>query len=317
MTISCIVPNYNHAPFLEERLDSILAQTRVPDEIILLDDCSTDDSRDILKDYAERYPNLISCHFNAENSGGPFPQWNRGVEIAKGDIIWIAESDDSSHPTFLETTCNLLEADATLTLSYTQSLNIDRGGNHLGNLLISGAPHTPGKWDSDAVWEADEMIRDSLGIFCSIPNASSAVFRKEAYLQDGGADESLRMAGDWKTWLSIAATGGRIAYLATPLNLHRCHGGTVRSAKVATGTNLLESYKVLKWADQCGILEPETKRLAQAYFRWVWILQQGPERQTTDNLNIAKEAWKFDPKASIMALRMILKRRLGILKPLN
>ena len=59
MTISCIVPNYNHESFLRERLDSILAQTRLPDEVILLDDCSTDGSRDILREYAALHPRLM------------------------------------------------------------------------------------------------------------------------------------------------------------------------------------------------------------------------------------------------------------------
>jgi len=99
--VSIILPNYNHAPFLEERLHSIFNQTFKDFEVILLDDASTDDSVAIMNKYAE--DNKVS-HFviNKKNSGSPFKQWKKGLELAKGKYIWIAESDDSCELNFLE-----------------------------------------------------------------------------------------------------------------------------------------------------------------------------------------------------------------------
>ena len=99
--VSIILPNYNHAPFLEERLHSIFNQTFKDFEVILLDDASTDDSVAIMNKYAE--DNKVS-HFviNKKNSGSPFKQWEKGLELAKGKYIWIAESDDSCELNFLE-----------------------------------------------------------------------------------------------------------------------------------------------------------------------------------------------------------------------
>jgi len=87
--VTVIVPNYNHARFLRQRLDSILTQTYQDFELILLDDCSTDDSRTILKEYAA--DPRVRLELNEANSGSPFKQWNKGVQLAQGKYVWIAE----------------------------------------------------------------------------------------------------------------------------------------------------------------------------------------------------------------------------------
>lgn len=92
--VSVIVPNYNHAPYLKERLDSIYQQTYQNIEVILLDDFSSDNSVEVLKQYARKYPHNTRLIVNEENSGKVFRQWNKGLSLAKGELIWIAESDD-------------------------------------------------------------------------------------------------------------------------------------------------------------------------------------------------------------------------------
>ena len=68
MTISIIVPNYNHAPYLKQRIDSILNQTYQDFELILLDDCSSDKSRDIIESYRTN-PHVTQIVYNDNNSG--------------------------------------------------------------------------------------------------------------------------------------------------------------------------------------------------------------------------------------------------------
>src|SRR5215469_17881071 len=98
--VSVVVPNYNHAQFLPKRIDSILGQSFQDFEVILLDDCSTDDSRSILSQYSA--PPRVRLEFNQTNSGSPFKQWNKGVRLANGKYIWIAESDDYADERLLE-----------------------------------------------------------------------------------------------------------------------------------------------------------------------------------------------------------------------
>ena len=97
--VSIIVPNYNHARFLPERLNSIFNQTFQDYEVILLDDASTDNSVEILNRYAAN-PKVSHFIVNQENSGSPFKQWKRGIDLARGEFVWIAESDDYSNTTF-------------------------------------------------------------------------------------------------------------------------------------------------------------------------------------------------------------------------
>ena len=99
-TVSIIVPNFNHAPFLRKRVDSILGQTYQDFEIILLDDCSTDESRSILREYSDR-PH-VRLAFNDANSGSGYRQWNKGVSLARGKYVWIAESDDYADGNLLQ-----------------------------------------------------------------------------------------------------------------------------------------------------------------------------------------------------------------------
>jgi glycosyltransferase involved in cell wall biosynthesis len=92
--VSVIVPNYNHSQFLSERLDSIINQTYKDFELIILDDASTDNSIDVINQYLNKYPELIRFQPSTNNSGSPFVQWDNGIKLAKGEFVWIAESDD-------------------------------------------------------------------------------------------------------------------------------------------------------------------------------------------------------------------------------
>src|SRR3984893_17231816 len=98
--VSVIIPNYNHAAYLRQRIDTVLRQTYQDFEVILMDDCSTDDSRTIISEYSS--DPRIRIELNETNSGSTFRQWKKGIALARGEYIWIAESDDYSDERFLE-----------------------------------------------------------------------------------------------------------------------------------------------------------------------------------------------------------------------
>ena len=98
--VSVIIPNYNHAPYLKERIDSVLSQTYKEFEVLILDDCSSDESKEIIESYRNN-KHISNIVFNEKNTGNTFIQWNKGISLAKGKYIWIAESDDVAKPTFL------------------------------------------------------------------------------------------------------------------------------------------------------------------------------------------------------------------------
>ena len=87
--VSVIIPNYNHARFLDERIKSVLGQTYQNIEVIILDDCSTDNSREVIEKYRSN-PKVTKIVYNEKNTGKPFQQWNKGMELAAGNIIWLS-----------------------------------------------------------------------------------------------------------------------------------------------------------------------------------------------------------------------------------
>ena len=120
--ISVVIPNYNHSRFLSKRIESVLKQTFQDFELILLDDGSTDNSRSILSGYAD--DPRVRIKFNEVNSGNPFKQWNQGVNLACGEYVWIAESDDYANEQLLGKLAACLDAQPSAAFAYCRSWRV-------------------------------------------------------------------------------------------------------------------------------------------------------------------------------------------------
>jgi glycosyltransferase involved in cell wall biosynthesis len=242
--VSVVVPNYNHARFLPARLDSILQQSFWDFELILLDDCSTDDSRAVLQSYATDA--RVRIEFNAVNSGSTFKQWNKGVRLARGEFVWIAESDDYADKRLLERLVSALDADPRVAYAYARSWRISTN-NQLDGFVDSYLKHLdPHRWTADYCADGVEECRKYLVICNIVPNASAALFRRDMYQKVGGADESFRLCGDWKLWAAMALTG-KVVYTAEPLNYFRFHETSVRTETGREKTDVLEMFEVVRW----------------------------------------------------------------------
>lgn len=97
--VSVIIPNYCHAPYLRQRIDSVLAQTYSDIEVVLLDDCSTDGSQAIMECY-RNHPRIRHIVCNDRNSGSAFSQWYKGFALTQGDYIWTPRATISPTPRF-------------------------------------------------------------------------------------------------------------------------------------------------------------------------------------------------------------------------
>ncbi len=100
--VSVILPNYNHEKFIAEHIQTILDQNRSPDEIIFLDDCSSDNSVSLARQVLETSTIPFRIVLNDKNSGGVFKQWIKGLSLANHSLVWVAETDDSAHRDFLK-----------------------------------------------------------------------------------------------------------------------------------------------------------------------------------------------------------------------
>jgi len=222
--ISVVVPNYNHAPWLAQRIDSILAQSLGDFELLLLDDASTDDSRELLAAYA-RDPR-VRTDFNTVNTGSPYVQWQRGLALSSGDYIWIAQSDDFAEPAFLERLVDALDSDPTIGIAVADSRVVDAAGHFLHDhhtnwaFLAPPAPFT--------VIDGKNYCRAHMHPWNSIPNVSATVIRRTAFAAIGGPVLDMGLCGDWMTYARMLMRFN-IARVPVPLNSFRWHDQSVRN----------------------------------------------------------------------------------------
>ena len=178
--VSVIIPNYNHAPYLKQRIESVLNQTYQDFEVIILDDCSTDNSRDIIEHYKtnSKIKNII---YNRQNSGSTFKQWDKGIAEATGDYIWIAESDDYCETDFIEKIIGEINNDAEIVLAYTQSKIVDENNIETLYLGDSIVPNHNKVINYSLSYNRSgfKEITSLLYHFNYIYNASSVIFKKK------------------------------------------------------------------------------------------------------------------------------------------
>lgn len=223
--VSVIVPSFNHASHLTARLDSIYAQTYSNFEVILLDDCSCDGSVKILSEYAVRYSERTTTCFNSENSGGVFQQWRKGLGLASGELIWIAESDDECTANFLEKLV-LFFSNSAVMLAFARSEFVQGSPpktiwtqeEYLADLGL-------GIWQASFVKSATELVRLGWSAKNLAPNVSGVLFRNPLGLNllDDPEWLNLRMCGDWVFYLSVIR-GGLVGYSTEATNYYRQHG---------------------------------------------------------------------------------------------
>ena len=303
-TVSVIVPNYNHGKYLRRRVESILAQRYQDFELILLDDCSTDESREILRAYAGDA--RVRVEFNAQNSGTPFKQWNKGVRMARGKYVWMAESDDYADERLLERLVAVLEAEPEVAFAYCRSWRVGEEDEEMGYadsyLERLDAQH----WKQDFVADGREECRRYFVMCAPVWNASAVVFRKEVYERVGMADERMRVSADYKVWAKMAMEG-KIGYVGEPLSYYRTHLENVRTRTDAGGVLLAEYFYVMRWVVG-AVAKAETlagrPRLEELYPRMPAEMS-GAERITAARRALAEVArWNLRYNRQVSAERM-------------
>jgi len=196
MSVTAIIPNYNHARFLQRRLESIYNQTYPDLQVILLDDASTDNSREILEFY-RHHPRTQTIVYNEVNSGSPFLQWKKGLDLVETEWVWIAESDDYCELDFLESLQPGLNKPACV-LAYAQLNWVDEGGV----FIKQASPSESAGW-----YNGKTFVQDHILGWNRLQNAGMLIFRKSVSLQANPQWMLMKQAGDYWLWAEIAAKG--------------------------------------------------------------------------------------------------------------
>jgi len=264
--VSIIIPNYNYSHFLEERFNSILNQSYDDYEIIFLDDASQDNSLELVNKKYRKYIHKLKV--NQSNSGNPFIQWNRGVKLAEGSYLWIAEADDTCEPTFLEASVNILEKNPSIGLAYCLSVPINVDGKVIDSQFYQSYVQDldSSRWLEDFFADGRHEVRQYLGCKNTITNVSGVLFRNDAYISSGYAPEEMRMCGDWMVYCKILYNWD-IAFISQPLNYHRQHPVKHTQNSVLNLTYFEEFLKVQKYIKSTFSLNEDETKLA--FYRFI------------------------------------------------
>ncbi len=219
--VSIVVPGYNHARYLEKRLRSIYQQTYQNFEVILLDDASTDRSAEIMQSYADRYPERSRFYPQETHVGDIFGQWVKGIERAKGELIWIAESDDYCTDTFLEKMIEGFRYES-VRIAFARCVFVQNGvkigstEEYLRELPLFD-------WSRSFIMTAHMAVANGFANYNLIPNVSSAVFRRPVIsAETKSLCKRMKLCFDWLFYLDIIR-GGSISYVRSTTAFYRVH----------------------------------------------------------------------------------------------
>jgi glycosyltransferase involved in cell wall biosynthesis len=262
--VSVIVPNYNHAPYLKQRIESILNQSYQNFEVLLLDDCSTDGSHEVLLSYKD-HPKVTQVVFNEKNSGSAFLQWSQGILLAKGEYVWIAESDDWAEPELLTELVRLLDIYPRAGLAYCNSAFFQMDQQYADSASEKASKFKSDHWAYEYCVSGKEEIEHALLWDCTINNVSSVLMRKSVISSLFPLNRPFVYSGDWYCYLRIA-TISDIAYTPKTLNNYRNHACNI--SKKAGYNYLIELFYIYDWlwSSSFGI---QSKTLVKAFHHCV------------------------------------------------
>lgn len=241
--VSVIIPNYNHAHFLDLRLQSVLNQTYQNYEVIILDDNSTDNSLEIINKYKSN-SHVVQIVVNSTNTGSPFKQWRKGFSIAKGDLIWIAESDDYCENTLLEKLVDKFINYPDVVVAFCRTIQVDENGEFVKEMQSTNS--------LTDFYTGSDFLKKKLQWRNTIINASSALFKKNVALS---LHEYLNMksSGDWLFWIEMT-NYGNVCVEKEALNYYRRYSTNTTQTNIVSGGaykqdiiiyNYLQSHRLI------------------------------------------------------------------------
>jgi glycosyltransferase involved in cell wall biosynthesis len=222
MTVAVVIPTYNHAAFLPQAVESVLAQTRRADELIVVDDGSTDGTGAMV---ARRYPGVTLL---SQPNRGLSAARNRGLQAARGDLVVFLDADDWLAPEALAAKASVLERDAALGWVYSDLFLTDEAG--AVTRKASDAWRYPGRRLDG--WIFEELL---LGNFFPV---HAVMARRRAVVEAGSFDETLPNHEDYDLWLRLSRRAP-VAYVDRPLGYYRLRADRMSADRHAMAVTAL------------------------------------------------------------------------------
>lgn len=251
MNISVYITSYNQKFYLSEAIESVLNQTLMPDELLIVDDASTDGSKELIEKYAEEYPDLIRYHFNEVNVGITRSR-NIALSLVRGDYITWLDGDDIYLPGKIEAQAKIFETtkvDLVFTNFFISSENI---------------------WDLRSIWCCNSKeLPETENMFYEVLTKSfprRMLFRYEMVKREliescGKYDEGLEIYEDFEYRIRLSSKGS-FTYTLVPLSIYRLHGAGLSKANNKVHLNAL-NYIFRKHELSLKLLDTEYRGKAE------------------------------------------------------
>ena len=274
---SIIMMSYNYGDYIGAAIESVIKQSLPDWELLVVDDCSTDDSWGIIQDFKD---SRIRAHRHAVNLGA-CAAYNQAFSMAHGKYIACLDSDDLFMPNKLERQAVFFEQHPEIDICGTFVTEIDNNG------AVRHEPTPYADWFNVSV----DLNDPSTWLWQNRVCHSGAVVRKEMHDRLGEFDNRLVYTPDWQFWLRALVAGARFAVIPEPLAAYRNHGKNI-THKNKQGTLLEHASTCAKtlfpWLKQQGRLDliDTTVQgfLANTEFTSSSELQRGVERELHSGL---------------------------------
>lgn len=193
--ISIIIPCYNNATTVKESVESCIAQTYTNFEVIIIDDGSTDNSREIIQSLEAQFPQVRSFH---QNNKGPACARNFGASFAQGKYIVFLDADDKFAPSFLKECMNVFNTNQDVDIVYSLVEKFE---------------------EEEGIWVQLNYSPERILLGSCFP--ISSMVELEKFRQIGMFDEELAHAEDWEMWIRMTARYPNAYKIEKPLVFYR------------------------------------------------------------------------------------------------
>lgn len=230
--VTVCIPTYNHARYLAAAIESVLAQTFGDFELIVVDNASTDNTRDLMLGYLARDPRVR--YFCNPRNLGMVGNWNKCLEYATGEYVKVLCSDDALEPECLERAVAILDRNASVGLVTCARQVVDESLRPLQVLKFA---------EGSGVWSGREAIKRSLEKINPIGEPTAVVFRRD--LAQRGFNPAVNQLADIEMWLQMLQHSS-LYFDAVPLCLFRVHPGQCTEANLKNLQTIDEEFAILE-----------------------------------------------------------------------
>jgi succinoglycan biosynthesis protein ExoO len=311
--VSVVMPTFNGAAFVQEALASVFRQSLLPEEIIVVDDCSRDATCEIVRRLARTSPVRLHLHCRRQNSGGPARPINEGIAAASGEFIAVLDQDDVFTPEKLEEQLASLVADDSLGFVFSLCGRHDDRSQLAAPAPALKALRVAASATPDSTFDGEAFLRLLLARGNFLIGYPAVLFRRSLWQGAGGVDESLVIASDYDFFCQLCLQG-RVAFLDRVHYLRRVHAanlcGRLEEMRLEA-CRVRARYQVLEpWVlDDAGV----ARVLRESLFDLAYMLRQrGAYRDALRQHWRSLCTWGWDGRTLTAMLKLLPHWALGL-----